>query len=109
PLLERAVAGEAPASAWFDLAMARQDLNDMAGAAAAYRKVLSLQPDHSEAAVNLGVVHQDSGDMEAALEAFRTAYRLRPSTFGVIANALTSAPHGRMWIDLDDLRRLLGA
>ena len=34
-MLEKAVASEAPASAWFDLGMVRQDLHDLSGAAAA--------------------------------------------------------------------------
>jgi tetratricopeptide (TPR) repeat protein len=107
-LLEKAVAGEAPASAWFDLGMVRQDLNDLEGAARAYRTALEKRPDHAEAAVNLGVVLQDGGNVDAAMEAYRTAYRLRASTFGTIATALTSAPHGRMWIDAGTLKRLLG-
>lgn len=107
-MLERAVTGEnAPASAWFDLAMVRQDLHDLAGAATAYRKALELRSDFHEAALNLGVVLQDAGDLDAAIEAYRTAYRLHPSTFGVIATALTSAPSGRLWIDRDVLRMLL--
>jgi cytochrome c-type biogenesis protein CcmH/NrfG len=51
---------------------------------------------------------QDSGDIETAMHAYATAYRLRPAMFGSIAMALTSAPHGRLWIDEDALRRSLG-
>ncbi|MEI9423655.1 tetratricopeptide repeat protein [Mesorhizobium sp. Cs1299R1N1] len=108
PLLERAVKGDAPASAWFDLALVRQDLHDDAGAAAAYRKALEIRPDNAEAAVNLGVVLQEAGDMDAAIEAYRTAYEQRATTFGIIAMALTSAPHGKLWIDRETLKGLLG-
>jgi tetratricopeptide (TPR) repeat protein len=106
-LLERAVALEAPASVWFDLGLARQDLRDPGGAAAAYRKACEIKPDHAEAALNLGVVLQELGDLDGAMRAYAQAYRLRPSTFGTIAMALTSAPHGRLWLDEAALRRSL--
>jgi tetratricopeptide (TPR) repeat protein len=105
--LERATASEAPASAWFDLGLARQDLRDYAGAAAAYRKAFALKPDHAEAALNLGIVLQDGGEADAAMSAYRDAYRLRPQLFGSIAMALTSASHGRLWLDENELRRSL--
>jgi tetratricopeptide (TPR) repeat protein len=107
-LLERATASEAPASVWFDLGLARQDLRDHAAAAAAYRKAFELKPDHAEAALNLGIALQESGDGEAAMRAYAQAYRLRPQLFGPIAMALTSAPHGRLWLDEETLRRALG-
>jgi tetratricopeptide (TPR) repeat protein len=107
-MLERAVAGEVPASVWFDLGLVRQDLRDPAGAAAAYRKAIELKPDYAEAALNLGVVLQESGDLDSAMRAYAQAYRLRPQTFGTIAMALTSAPHGRLWLDEASLRRSLG-
>jgi tetratricopeptide (TPR) repeat protein len=107
-LLERAVSGDAPASAWFDLGLARQDLRDYDGAAAAYRKVIELKPDYAEAALNLGTVLQELGDMDHAMRAYAQAYRLRPQTFGTIAMALTSASHGRLWLDEAALRRALG-
>jgi tetratricopeptide (TPR) repeat protein len=106
-LLERATLGEAPASSWFDLGLARQDLRDFPAAAAAYRKVLAQKSDYAEAALNLGIVLQESGDPDAAMRAYRDAYRLRPDMFGRIAMALTSASHGRLWLDEDALRRSL--
>ena len=106
--LERAIAGEVPASVWFDLGLARQDLRDYAGAAAAYRRAFELKPDHAEAALNLGIVLQEGGDTDAALLAYGQAYRLRPALFGSIAMALTSARHGRLWLDEAELRRSLG-
>jgi tetratricopeptide (TPR) repeat protein len=108
-LLERAANGEAPASVWFDLGLARQDLRDHAGSAAAYRKAIETKPDHAEAALNLGVVLQESGDIDDAMRAYAQAYRLRPSSFGTIAMALTSGSHGRLWLDEDALRRALGS
>jgi tetratricopeptide (TPR) repeat protein len=107
-LLERAVASDAPASVWFDLGLVRQDLRDYDGAATAYRKALDVKPDYAEAALNLGIVLQEKGDPDNAMRAYAEAYRLRPTTFGKIAMALTSASHGRLWLDEASLRRSLG-
>jgi tetratricopeptide (TPR) repeat protein len=106
-LLERAVAGDAPAAAWFDLGLVRQDLRDYDGAASAYRKALEMKTDYAEAALNLGVVLQESGDLDNAMRAYSEAYRLRPQMFGTIAMALTSAPRGRLWLDEASVRRSL--
>jgi tetratricopeptide (TPR) repeat protein len=106
-MLEHAVTGEVPASVWFDLGLVRQDLHDRAGAASAYRRAIELKPDYTEAALNLGVVLQESGDLDGAMRAYAQAYRLRPQSFGTIAMALTSAPHGRLWLDEAALRRAL--
>src|SRR6202048_246419 len=61
-ILERAATGAAPASVWFDLGLARQDLRDYGGAAGGYRKAIELKTDHAEAALNFGVVQQGMGD-----------------------------------------------
>jgi tetratricopeptide (TPR) repeat protein len=106
-LLERAVSGEAPPSVWFDLGLARQDSRDYHGAASAYRRAFELKSDFAEAALNLGVVLQELGDLDGAMDAYAQAYRLRPKMFGSIAMALTSAPHGRLWLDEASLRRAL--
>jgi len=108
-LLERAATSDAPASVWFDLGLARQDLRDHGGAASAYRKALELRSDYGEAALNLGTALQESGDLDGAMRAYARAYRLLPQSFGTIAMALTSAPHGRLWLDEAALRRSLGA
>ena len=83
-------------------------MHDHDGAANAYRKAIEIKPDHAEAALNLGVVLQESGDLEGAMRAYAQAYRLRPESYGTIAMALTSAPHGRLWLDEASLRRSLG-
>jgi len=46
--------------------------------------------------------------MDNAMRSYTQAYRLRQQTFGTIAMALTSAPHGRLWLDEAALRRALG-
>jgi tetratricopeptide (TPR) repeat protein len=105
--LERAAQENGQAQVWFDLGLARQDLRDYEGAAAAYRKAIELKADHAEATFNLGVVLQESGDLDDAMSAYARAYRLRPSSFGKIAMALTSASHGRLWLDAAALRSKL--
>jgi cytochrome c-type biogenesis protein CcmH/NrfG len=52
-------------------------------------------------------VLQEAGELDSAMRAYADAYRLRPQMFGTIAMALTSAPHGRLWIDEAALRRSL--
>jgi tetratricopeptide (TPR) repeat protein len=106
-MLERAAKADAPASVWFDLGLVREDLRDHDGAAAAYRKAIDIKPDHAEAALNLGTVLQEKGDLDGAMRAYAQAYRLRPQSFGTIAMALTSAPHGRLWLDEAALTREL--
>jgi tetratricopeptide (TPR) repeat protein len=105
--LERATANEALASVWFDLGLVRQDMRDYGPAEAAYRQALGIKPDYAEAALNLGIVLQESGDPDRAMGAYQKAYRLRPELFGRIAMALTSASHGRLWLDEGELRRSL--
>ncbi|WP_146987216.1 tetratricopeptide repeat protein [Bradyrhizobium macuxiense] len=106
-LLARATASPAPASVWFDLGVAKQDLRDHDGAAHAYRTALEIKPDYAEAALNLGIALQEDGKPDAAMQAFARAYGLRPKLFGSIAMALTSAPHGRLWLDEGALRAAL--
>ncbi|CAM5764175.1 hypothetical protein LMIY3S_01058 [Labrys miyagiensis] len=107
--LAQAADDGAPASVWFDLGNACGDLREWDRAAGAFRKALLLRPDFAEAAVNLGAALQETGDIEAAMAAYRTAYQKKPSTFGMIAMALTSAPTGRLCLDAANLRRLLAA
>ncbi|WP_413988618.1 tetratricopeptide repeat protein [Labrys okinawensis] len=106
--LTDAANAQAPASVWFDLATAREDLKDRKSAIAAYRKALSIRPDFAEAAVNLAIQLQEEGDMDAAMVAYGTAYKQKPATLGMIAMALTSAQTGRLWLDREALRHSLG-
>ena len=90
--LEFAVGGEAPASAWFDLGLARQDAGDMDGAARAYAEALHRKPEDAEAAFNLAVALQETGRLAEAIDAYRRAYGLSQATLGMIANALRWPP-----------------
>ncbi|HAT29521.1 MAG TPA: hypothetical protein DCW29_01315 [Janthinobacterium sp.] len=107
-MLESAVAlAPAFADAWFSLGLVRQDMRELAGAADAFRTALRHRPDYAEAAVNLGIVLQESAAMEEAMDAYRLAVRLRPDTFSRIAQALTAASSGMLFLDMNALRRNL--
>ena len=64
-------------------------------------------PARAEVEVNLAIVLQEAGRMDEALRAYGRAYRLREDSFGRIAHALSAAPVGRLWLDLDVLRHAL--
>lgn len=96
------------AEAWFRLGLTRQDLGLHPQAADCYRTALELQPDLYEAALNLGIVLQDLKQLDQAMAAYRQAVALSPSCFNRVAQALTSASTGRLWLSLDSLRRALG-
>ncbi len=107
--LDHAVALEPRAvRGWFLLGLCRQDRHDPRGAAAAYRKALAIDPALAEAAVNLGTALQDAGDLDGAKAAYARAVGLRPDTFGRVAQAVTAAPKGELWLDLGAFRRSLG-
>ena len=95
--------------AWFALGLVCEDLRDTPGAIEAYRRSVKMEPNVPEAHVNLGLNLQNSGDLDAAMDSYRRAMRLRPDTFGRIAQALTSAKRGRLWLNPARLRRLLEA
>ena len=69
--------------------------------------MLDVEPDHAEAAVNLGIVLQATGDMEAAMTAYGDAVRLRSETLGPVVQAMSGDSTGRLWLDLGALRRSL--
>jgi len=95
------------ADAWFQLSLARHEQGDPVGERQALREVLRLAPERVEAEVNLGIALQDAGELDEAMRAYGRAFRLREDSFGRIAHALSSAPVGRLWLDLDALRAAL--
>jgi tetratricopeptide (TPR) repeat protein len=90
--------------AWFKLGLVLQDGRRPDRAAEAYLQALALRPDLAEAEVNLGVALQDLGELSAAKQAYGRAIGLMPAAFGRIAQALTTAPKGELWMDLGALR-----
>ncbi len=108
--LETAAVGDnSDGRAWFALGLVCEDLRDTMGAIRAYRRSVQLRPEFPEAHVNLGLNLQNCGDLDAAMESYRAAMRLRGDTFGRIAQALSSAKKGRMYLNLDRLRRALNS
>ena len=95
------------AEASYRLGLAQQDVGDHDAAARAYRAALHRRPDFHEAAFNLGVSLQEAGDLDAAIAAYGQALRLRPESLARIAQALTSARHGALWLDPLALRGVL--
>ncbi|MBV8617630.1 MAG: tetratricopeptide repeat protein [Curvibacter sp.] len=93
--------------AWFALALVRQDLGQIDAAVAALGALLALDPAHDQAWLNLGLLQQAQGRCDEALSSYAQAHALQPASFGRIAHALCSQPHGRIWLQLDELRQLL--
>lgn len=106
--LHRAVALGPTAAAWFALGLTQQDLGDEAEAVVAYAAALALRADFAEAAVNLGIAQQRTGDMEAAMVSYRRAVAIRPNSLGRIAQAMTTASTGMLWLSSGALRQALG-
>jgi tetratricopeptide (TPR) repeat protein len=94
----------ASAEAWFKLGLAMQDGKRADLAIAAYRRALALRPDLAEAEANLGVALQEQGELHAAKQAYGRAINLMPSAFGRVAQALSTAPKGELWLELSRLR-----
>jgi tetratricopeptide (TPR) repeat protein len=92
---------------WFALGLLAQECRDWPAAISAYRQALAAEPNLAEAAVNLGGVLQETGDLAAARAAYGEALASRPDTFGRIAQALTAAPVGELWLDIEALRSSL--
>ena len=106
--LERAVTlSPASSEAWFALGLIRQDQRDPTAAADAYRRALDIRPELVEATVNLGICYQEIGNLPEAKAFYRLALEIRPDSFGRIAQALSAAPIGEVWLDVAELRRSL--
>ncbi len=72
----------------------RLEANDVAGARAAFRRVLSLDPNHVRAWNNLGLAELQSASWPAAIEAFSAAVALEPGnakSHYLLARALAGA------------------
>lgn len=97
------------AEAWFQLGLVAQDTGRPDTAADAYRRALAAQPSMHEAALNLGISEQERGNVDAALDAYAQAFKSHPASFNRIAQSLTSAPVGRLWLHPSALRNTLAA
>ena len=95
--------------AWFALALAHEDCQAPNDAAAALVRLLSLDPDHVQALINLGLLQQALGQLEDALGCYARAWRLQPQLFGRIAHALATPACGTMWLHADALKATLSS
>jgi tetratricopeptide (TPR) repeat protein len=102
--LDRAIAIAPQRDAFVEKARTLDQAGQRLQAREAWRAILDVVPQHPEAAARFGRLAWEDG----AMPAYAEAYRLRPQAFGKIAMALTSASHGRLWIDEASLRRSLG-
>jgi tetratricopeptide (TPR) repeat protein len=92
------------ARAWFLLGLTLQDEHLPGEAASAFAAARRAKPGFAEAVVNEGIAWQEAGDLDAARRAYGEAVRLRADTFGRITQAMTAAPKGELWLDLEALR-----
>ena len=77
--------------AWSDLGLARKATPDDAGALAAYKRAVELNPSDAVAQYRLGSEYLRAGQPHAAVEHLEQAYRLNPedqSTLNSLQNAL---------------------
>ncbi len=77
----RAAKGQPAASAagaLFASAVQHHQAGRLAEAEACYRRVLAAQPDHADAAYNLGVALRQTGNVDEAIAAYAQALRIRP-------------------------------
>jgi predicted O-linked N-acetylglucosamine transferase (SPINDLY family) len=77
-MLEDRPMDDAAIGAAFAAALARHKRGETAAAAAAYRGILRLRPDHADSLHLLGMIAADDGDPEAGAALAERAIRLRP-------------------------------
>jgi len=58
---------------WFQVARAKEGLDDFSGATEGYERALALNPDYDHALFNLGGVHWNSGQQRRGIEIWRGA------------------------------------
>lgn len=78
-LLPQATEHQPDAMSWFQLAVAREGIGDVAGCIEAYRRALALNDEYDLAWFNLGGVYWNSGDRETAVATWREAMRRFPT------------------------------
>jgi Flp pilus assembly protein TadD len=61
---------------WYNLGLIHRQRGDLAGAIAAYREAIALEPSHVEAHQNLAVASLLAGQIQAARDGFRCAITL---------------------------------
>jgi tetratricopeptide (TPR) repeat protein/serine/threonine protein kinase len=92
------------------LARARSGEGDFAGAAAAYRKVVELDPQNRDAYLPLGQALHNRSDFDGAITAYRKAIDLGPhelAAFHALGQALLRRPNDTSTTDLAPYRKLV--
>lgn len=87
------------AKAWFEMGNLLQDAGRHAEAAAAFGQALVADPTLASAAFNRAVSLLEERDMDQAMTEFGRAIRLDASSAGPVAQALTRAGTGCLWLD----------
>jgi tetratricopeptide (TPR) repeat protein len=95
--------------AWFNLGLLYQDAAQLDEAQAAYRMALQHQAMHEPSHLNLATVLQEVSNLDAAWPHYQAAYLSNPHAIGRIANALSSAPQGQLFLNLDSLKARLAS
>jgi Flp pilus assembly protein TadD len=88
------------ALAWFERALAREQHADIAGACAAYRHALDLDPEMADAYINLGRLLQEQGEASEAARLYHLAIEHTPDD---------PVAHYNLAIALEDQRQLSAA
>jgi tetratricopeptide (TPR) repeat protein len=96
-------------TAWFNLGLLHQNAGRFEEAESAYHRVLELQANHDQTHLNLATLLQETGKLDEAWPHYRAAYASNPAGLGRIANALTSAPQGKMFLNLEGLKSHLAS
>ncbi len=87
----------------------RRGLNDLKGAAEAYRRALAIKPDYPWAHLELAICLQRGGEAGAAMDHYRQAVRYNPKLYKTVLFAMVDQQQGSFWLDTKALKReLLG-
>ncbi|MDF0553659.1 tetratricopeptide repeat protein [Kamptonema sp. UHCC 0994] len=79
PLISQIVAENSSANDYFQKGVALVKKQDLAGAEAAFRKAIEIDPNFAEAYANLGSVLANQNKLEEAISNFENAVRLKPN------------------------------
>lgn len=72
-----------------------KSMDDLQGAAEAFKQAIKLKPDYAAAYNNLGIVEKDMGDVEAGIGHYRQALQLNPGYASCFSNLLFCLSHAQ--------------
>ncbi|CAB3397472.1 unnamed protein product [Caenorhabditis bovis] len=92
------------ADIWYNIGHVMVEVGDLRYAARAYRIALSMDPDHCESLVNLGILKHQDGKIDEARSLYQAAVSKNPQMFEANFNlGMVSYQQGKY----DDCRRLI--